>query len=332
MGPQGRMGLVGPKGDPGPMGPRGPPGMQGIPGPRGPPGNPLPHPVPTVPGINPTVGTAGLERSFSLCTDAINRAILGQNRISRAVEAQLNLTIENQQNQTQVMADIMEESRIRRHDRMFQNIPIFDGKDPTMLDDWAERLELACSISGRDIKEEAICYSAGPVRQMLLTLPTGPKYTWAMMKVETCRNFSNKKTVVHAAALFAEFRKQKPGENPEPEGFEFGELKVDEDELDEIELQSQDEQQSKEKIGRKGFEISVKEDDKEPIPEIQLTWNMSDKDIAKVQRRDGFCRKTIEEIQRQKRKTSDKYHMHNGLLHRYNLDYKSGTGYTSELC
>ena len=33
------------------------------------------------------------------------------------------------------------------------------------------------------------------------------------MKVETRRNFSNKKTVVHAAALFTDFRKQKPGEN-----------------------------------------------------------------------------------------------------------------------
>ena len=71
----------------------------------------------------------------------------------------------------------MEESRIRRHDRMFQNIPVFDGKDPTMFDDWTERLELACSLSGRVIKEEAICYSAGPVRQMLLTLPNGLKYT-----------------------------------------------------------------------------------------------------------------------------------------------------------
>ena len=76
--------------------------------------------------------------------------------------------------------------------------------------------------------------------------------------------------------------------NPEPEGFEFGELKVDEDELDEIELQNQNEQQGKEKIGRKEFVISVKEDDKEPIPEIQLAWDMSDKDIAKVQRQDGF--------------------------------------------
>ena len=87
-------------------------------------------------------------------------------------------------------------------------------------------------------------------------------------------------------------------------------------------MQSKDEQHDKEKIGRKEFVISVKEDDKEPIPEIHLAWNMSDKDIAKVQRQDEFCRKTIEEIQRRKRKTSDKYHMHNGLLHRYNLDYK----------
>ena len=108
------------------------------------------------------------------------------------------------------MADIMEESRIRRHHRMFQNIPVFDGKDPAMFDDWAERLELVCSLSGRDINEEAICYSAGPVRQMLLTLPNDPDYIWTMMKVETRRNFSNKKT---AAALFTDFRKQKPGEN-----------------------------------------------------------------------------------------------------------------------
>ena len=85
---------------------------------------------------------------------------------------------------------------------------------------------------------------------------------------------------------------------PEPEGFEFGELKVNEDELDEVEVESQDEHHSKERTGRKEFEITVKEDDKKPIPEIHLAWNMSDKDIAKIQRRDEFCRKSIEEVQR----------------------------------
>ena len=109
---------------------------------------------------------------------------------------------------------------------------------------------------------------------------------------------------------------------PEPEGFEFGELKLDEEELDEVEVQNGEEHHSKEKSGKGKFKITVKEDDKEPIPEIQLACNMSDKDIAKIQRQDGFCRKTIEEIHKHKRKTSDKYHMYNGLLHRYNTDYK----------
>ena len=83
---------------------------------------------------------------------------------------------------------------------------------------------------------------------------------------------------------------------PEPEGFEFGELKVDEEELDEVEVQSLEEHPNKEKSGKVKFNITVKEDDNEPIPEIRLTWNMSDKDIATIQRQDGFCRKTIEEI------------------------------------
>ena len=109
---------------------------------------------------------------------------------------------------------------------------------------------------------------------------------------------------------------------PEPEGFEFGELKVDEEGMDEIEVQRGQRPLTQENSGKGKFQITVKDDDKEPIPEIQLGWNMSDKDIAKIQRQDEFCRKTIEEIQKRKRKTSDKYHMYNGLLHRYNIGYK----------
>ena len=73
---------------------------------------------------------------------------------------------------------------------------------------------------------------------------------------------------------------------------------MDEEELDEVEVQSGEKQPTKEKSGKGEFQITVKEDDKEPIPEVQLAWNMSDKDIAKIQRQDEFCRKTIEEIQK----------------------------------
>ena len=108
----------------------------------------------------------------------------------------------------------------------------------------------------------------------------------------------------------------------EPEGFEFGELKVEEDEVSEVEIK---EKQGPGKINKseKGdFQITVNKDDKGPIPEIQLTWNMPAKDIAKIQRKDEFCKSIIEETQKCKKKTSDRYHMHDGLLHRYNIDYK----------
>ena len=62
---------------------------------------------------------------------------------------------------------------------------------------------------------------------------------------------------------------------------------------------------TEETTGAGKFIISVKEDDEEPIPEVQLTWNMPDKDIAKVERQDTFCMKVIEEIQDRKRKTID---------------------------
>ena len=75
---------------------------------------------------------------------------------------------------------------------------------------------------------------------------------------------------------------------PEPEGFEFGELKVDEEELDEVEVPIQDEHHSKERTGIEEFEITVKEDDKGPIPEVQLAWNMSGKDIAKYKGKMSF--------------------------------------------
>ena len=53
------------------------------------------------------------------------------------------------------------------------------------FDEWADKLEMACSISGRDIRLEAICYSSGPVRQILLTIPD--RTSWEDIKAELRR-------------------------------------------------------------------------------------------------------------------------------------------------
>ena len=57
---------------------------------------------------------------------------------------------------------------------------------------------------------------------------------------------------------------------PEPKGFEFGELKIDEEELNEIEVQRGEGSLTKENSRKGKFQITVKDDDKEPIPKIQL--------------------------------------------------------------
>ena len=85
---------------------------------------------------------------------------------------------------------------------------------------------------------------------------------------------------------------------PEPEGFEFGELKVNDEERNEVKVQEGKKILTEEKSGAGKFHITVKEDDKEPIPETQLVWNMPDKDISKIQRQDGFCMKITEEVQK----------------------------------
>ena len=109
---------------------------------------------------------------------------------------------------------------------------------------------------------------------------------------------------------------------PGPEGFKFGEFKVDDEEINKVEVKGEMKASTGEKLHGDKLKITVKEDDEGLIPEIQLVWNMPDKHIAKIQRQYGFCMKIIEEVQNRKRKTFHKYHIHGGLLLRYNTDYK----------
>ena len=205
-GPRGYPGTPGPVGPTGPLGPIGPPGP---PGPQGPPG----APTPTIRGsaLNSALDTSAIERSFERYGAVISNAVAGQNYISDLLRNQLNASLVNQDQQTITMQQIAAESQRRGYDRFFAAVPIFDGTDPDMFDGWVEKLETACRISRRDIREEAICYSGGPVRQMIMTMPDDS--TWADIKAEIMRNFSSKKTRIHAAALLTVFRKQKVNEN-----------------------------------------------------------------------------------------------------------------------
>ena len=64
----------------------------------------------------------------------------------------------------------------------------------------------------------------------------------------------------------------------------------------EVEIKEKQEPGKIDKPGKGDFQITVNKDDKEPIPEIQLTWNMPAKDIAKIQRKMISAKESLKKL------------------------------------
>ena len=91
----------------------------------------------------------------------------------------------------------------------FASIPIYDGSDREGFFPWVECLEAACFYSGRNIKTEALGRSAGPVQNVIMTLPKAR--SWKAIREELKRCFSDQTSLGHRAAQL-ENMTQKPNE------------------------------------------------------------------------------------------------------------------------
>ena len=88
---------------------------------------------------------------------------------------------------------------------------MYDGEDPEKFEPWLSKLESACLVGKRDVREVAICSSTGPVLEVLNSIED--KEDWATHRDELRRCFSTNKTRVHAADLLSNFRHQHANEN-----------------------------------------------------------------------------------------------------------------------
>ena len=137
-GPQGPRGRRGPPGDPGLQGQMGPPGPRGHPGPQGPPG----RDSSSGESLNHTMlNSMGLEKSFAEYGQAMQLAIIQQNRINLSLVEQMDVSVTAQNRHVRTMEKLVRESGKRGYDRFFKDIPKFDGIDPTIFDDWTDKLE-----------------------------------------------------------------------------------------------------------------------------------------------------------------------------------------------
>ena len=163
------------------------------------------------PSLNFTTNTLGVENSLRYMGDSMNRLLEAQRGVNQTMAAHMNTTVAAQETQSEALMQLVENTRQREFDKLFNAIPIYDGQDPDRFEPWLEQLQNACRVGKRDIREVAMCCAGGPVLEVLQSMD--PNLGWSKHRDELRRCFSPNKTSVHVAALLIQFRKQEKNEN-----------------------------------------------------------------------------------------------------------------------
>ena len=214
QGHRGQRGRTGPPGRDGAMGPMGPVGPRGFPGRDGlsTTGGPLTSTGLGVPPMyNANLSTIGMENSLHYLGESLNHVMQFQQNVNRNMVEHLNMSVKNQLLQGQALGQLVENTRQREFDKLFDSIPVYDGEDPEKFEPWLSKLESACLVGKRDVREVAICSSTGPVLEVLNSIED--KEDWATHRDKLRRCFSTNKTRVHAADLLSNFWRQHANEN-----------------------------------------------------------------------------------------------------------------------
>ena len=73
--------------------------------------------------------------------------------------AHMNALTAAQETQSVALAQLVENTRQREFDNMFNAISMYDGEDPDKFEPWLEQLQNACRVGKHDIREVAMCFS-----------------------------------------------------------------------------------------------------------------------------------------------------------------------------
>ena len=126
-----------------------------------------------------------MENSLHYLGESLNHVMQFQQNVNRNMVEHLNMTVKNQLLQGQALGQLVENTRQREFDKLFDSIPVYDGEDPEKFEPWLSKLESACLVGKRDVREVAICSSTGPVLEVLNSIED--KEDWATQRDELQR-------------------------------------------------------------------------------------------------------------------------------------------------
>ena len=152
-----------------------------------------------------------MENFLHYLGESLSHVMQFQQNVNRNMVEHLNMTVRNQELQGQALGQLVENTRQREFDQLFDSIPIYDGEDPEKFESWLSQLESACIVGKRDVREVAICSSTGPVLEVLNSIDD--QEDWGTHRDELACCFSTNKTRVHAADLLSNFQCQHANEN-----------------------------------------------------------------------------------------------------------------------
>ena len=167
----------------------GPPGLPGPPGPV----RPIIVQQPQV-----TLDTTALENTFGTVSQSMLQLARAQDQTNRHLQQHLQQGQLNIQAHTGALQQLAMSTYQYNFDHIFASIPIYDGSNREGFFPWLECLEAACFYSGRNIKTEALGWSAGLVQNVIMALPN--VHSWKAIRVELKRCFSDQTSLGHAAA------------------------------------------------------------------------------------------------------------------------------------
>ena len=193
----------------GPAGPRGLDGRDGRDGADAPPVNIPPSvqmPAPSVPNLD----TSALQQSFDQVGQNMANVLTEQRLTNYRLREQMEINNDTMQEQAGAMQTLADIARKQSYDHMYAAIPIFDGSQPELFNDWLEQIETLCVMSGRDIRTEVMGKSGPVVQRILKSIPADQR--WSLQREELRRCVSDIPTKGHAAQKLIDLY-QEPKEN-----------------------------------------------------------------------------------------------------------------------
>ena len=127
----------------------------------------------------------------------MSEVLKAQQRTNQNLEEQFRRANETQEFQTEAMQDMVQANFQMKFDHMFAGVPMYDGTDPDIFDDWLYQIESLCEMSHRDVRIELMGWTSAQVKHIIRSIPLDIEWEVAQRELKKC--LTEEKLRAHSA-------------------------------------------------------------------------------------------------------------------------------------